>query len=84
MRKTFKPGDAVLVQREASFVPAWEPATYIERADMRGWHHVDLPQGRERRIDSQTGYECGPDNPRGFLTRHLFVPSRRIKAKSST
>lgn len=79
-KKKFKPGDAVEVQRAVSYAP-WEPAEYIEQpADWRGWHSVKLPAGKERRIDTMSGMECGADNPRGCLTRHLNVPSRRIRA----
>lgn len=77
-KKKFRKGQRVDVQREPS--ASWESAEYHSAASFPGHHVVVLPLGRERRVDVMTGDETGTNNPRSYLTRHLCVPSRRIRA----
>lgn len=93
-RKTFKRGEAVLVQRDAGhFVnpDKLEPATYIEPiSDMRGWHRVEYDaQSPPRCIDSMHGMEVSTEaaqdptrSQRVYRTHRDIVPSRRIRKRS--
>lgn len=79
--KQFTRAQPVDVRRDTN--KPWEPAEYDSPCtDWRGWHRVTLPAGAPRRIDAMTGHDCGPDNPRGFLTRNLFVLSCRIRPRA--
>jgi hypothetical protein len=76
-RKKFEKGQHVEVQ--VTVGGAWEPATYQNAySDWRGWHRAKLT--RLRRINSQTGRETSVDDPQGFLTDHVSVPTQRLRA----
>jgi ferredoxin-NADP reductase len=77
-RKKFEKGQHVEVQVKVD--GAWEPATYQNAySDWRGWHSVRLT--RQRRMSSQTGNETSVDDPQGFLTDHVSVPTQRLRVK---
>jgi hypothetical protein len=77
--KRFDPGQVVMVRRSPG--QPWEPAIYREKyADWRGWHRVEL-KDEPRRVDSQTGMDATPDNPRAYLTPMISVPTQRIRPR---
>jgi hypothetical protein len=61
----------------------WEPATYVAPATQigRSFHRVRLANAK--RVDSMTGNDCDPDNPKGFLTATDFIPAVRIRARKA-
>lgn len=73
----FKIGQAVEVRRDYKLT--WERATYEGSAhDIgRSFHKVklDVP----KRVDSLTGLDCAPDNPRGYLATLDYLPAIRIR-----
>lgn len=76
-KKAFEPGQTVMVQRSSSGGP-WEPAEYLKKfSDWAGWHRVKI--STPRHIDTMTGYECEPDNPRAIVTHEMSVPTRRVR-----
>ena len=78
--KEFEVDQLVEIQREAGHTVRWEPCFYAGRVTgMRGWHRVRALDP-VRRINSMTGMETNADDPQGFITDSMIVPTRRIRS----